>query len=351
MKNRRNWQDLLLVSLLYFALVYAIAPWGAFPLNDDWVPTGAALKTAQSLLPELRGFESAWGFTQTWITGLLLRFISVPPESLFPFCRILGVAVGFSTVVLLWRMGAPLVALLTWIGFFPFLPLSLSFMTDLPFLFLVALVAWLYDRGASLLAFGVLCALAFAQRQYAILLIPAAFFAHPRRWLAQPGNHLASLALFGTLSAAAYLAHERALQALVSAPDIGNRIDWIQFPSLQQRVGNLAAVWLYLGIALLPLLLCMVKKVPRLRLAVAFAGAVGAVYLARWNFASLMFSGDRTMPFFGNLLSKYGIFKQGETIPGERMLLFRPIFWWVYTGAAVVGATLLAQVIWIWIRT
>ncbi len=144
---RRNWPCFAILGL-YVLCILAVNPKGEFPLNDDWSYTrsafalgsGHGLHVDEWCAPSLVG-QALYG-------GLLTRIFS----SHFLVLRISTLFLSCCTVLLLWgilmrigfRRDLAAMMLLAWV-FNPLqFNLSFTYMTEVPFIFFVALALYLY---------------------------------------------------------------------------------------------------------------------------------------------------------------------------------------------------------------
>jgi hypothetical protein len=144
---RRNWPCVAILGL-YALCILAANPKGEFPLNDDWSYTrsafafgsGHGLRVDEWTAPSLVG--------QAFYGGLLTRLFS--PH--FLVLRISTLFLSCCTLLLLWgilrrlgfRRDFASVMLLAWV-FNPLqFSLSFTYMTEVPFVFFVALAWYLY---------------------------------------------------------------------------------------------------------------------------------------------------------------------------------------------------------------
>jgi hypothetical protein len=325
----------------------AVGPGGAFPLNDDWVYALAAIKTLESSQFTVIGPESAWAIPQTLLSAVWIKIFGFSPFKL----RILTLLVasaglfGFDRLLLLRNANVftRIVAGLCLIGFFPYLPLTASSMTDLYFFTL-----WIYaclalelalqnNKGTTWAIGGLALLLCSLQRQFGVVIAIALLFCWYRSRSAPLGKVI-SVCLASVIPVCVttvFWSH---------VPNV-TPVDLIQFPSISQRIGNIFCVVLYLGVGVLPLLvMCLLKKHKKLNydsIGFLLLVVIGTLFIAPLNFRGYISNG--AMPFFGNLLSRHGMFMEGEVLNGTREILFSGLFWKFYTVLAIAGATFIVH--------
>ena len=146
---RRNWP--LLASLgVYLVCIVLVNPIGNFPLNDDWsyARTAIAFGLGKGLKVDAWSAPSLIG--QAIYGGLLTRFFSRD----FLTLRLSTLVLSIFTAILLWgilrrlrvRKTIASIFLVAWI-FNPLqFNLSFTYMTEIPFIFFIALAAYLRIR-------------------------------------------------------------------------------------------------------------------------------------------------------------------------------------------------------------
>jgi len=279
------------VVALYVLCILIANPKGEFPLNDDWsyarsafaFGSGHGLKVDEWVAPSLLG-QALYG-------GLLARFFS--PS--FLVLRLSTLALSCGTAVLIWatflRAGFPrdlaLILLVAWV-FNPLqFCLSFTYMTEIPFLFFVAVSGYLFvlylDRPSTGLL--VLCAAslgyAFLIRQTALVFL-----------LALACGVICRSRLRQTLPAAAVAAGFIAayglwLLARGSSPlALHRKFELLPSVTARQIAGNSYGMLFYLAFMLAPVWLFLipslwrrarsVRPVPRIGVAVAWSACVAA---------------------------------------------------------------------------
>jgi hypothetical protein len=325
---------------------FAVSPSGEFPFNDDWVYLLSALKTFETNKFAIIGPESAWGLPQTILGAIWIKCFGFSPFKLRLLTLLFAAAgvYGFDRILQIKNVNGftRLLAGLCLIGFFPYLPLAASSMTDLYFFAL-----WIYaclnlelalqnDNNKNWLAGSIFILLCSLERQFGIVIALALLMcgcvmkpAHRGKWVS------ASLVLIITV----YITNSIWSHSLLL----------FQNPSVQERIGNIFCAVLYLGIGFLPLaLLCPVRKSAKLPydiIALFLLFIVGTVFIAPMNFRGTIFS-HGTMPFFSNILSRHGMFMDGEILNGTRKVLLGSSFWQFYTLLCIIGATFMVRELW-----
>lgn len=340
----------VIIIFTFTVMFFSIGPFGAFPLNDDWIYALAALKTAEHFHFAVPGPQLVWAIPQTIFGAMCFKIFGFSHFYLRILTFLTAVAglIGFDQLLLLRkvRKHARLLANLCLIGFFPFLPLAASSMSDIYFFSL-----WIYACLAFEIAFktdqnkmwvigSLLIMLCSLERQFGIVLA-------------------AAVLVYGCVLKSTSL---RKVILIVILPMIitgmmmilwryfphALKVPLFQYPSVQQRVGNLFCVLLYLGTGVFPFVLASwnwkVKRFPVGLMVGFFLIMSGTWLIAPWNFRADISGGG--MPFFGNLLSRYGFFMQGEVLQGFREILFGEWFWKFYTLIGIIGAVFISFELW-----
>ena len=355
--------DLGVITIAWLGLALLANPTGEFPLNDDW----SYSRSVQTLLSQ--GRLELTGFTAMPLLAQVLwgAIFCLPFGFSFMALRVsvwlLGLAGLIATYVLLRALSAPrglmLLAVLL-LGVNPlYFALSMSFMTDVPFIALsVASLCYLTHglRTGARLSLGVgfvLALLALMIRQLA-LAIPIAFCL---AYAAGRGFRTKTL-IFGslpTLSALGVLgAYQLLLRFTTGLPRLYNRPYDPILESSPLNVFALAAELLkrtgielvYLGVFLLPLSVIVAashwRHAPTRRRLLG-AGSGLAVFLVGTGW--LLANGE-LMPLSGNVLYDVGV---GPPLLRDTYVLALPhlprapqLFWLAVTAGGVVGAILLA---------
>ncbi|MCX5848620.1 MAG: hypothetical protein NTW65_04150 [Deltaproteobacteria bacterium] len=343
-----------IVVLLIFAFVFfSIGPFGSFPLNDDWAYALAALKTSENIMiPHLAWTipQSPWAIPQIILSAIWIKILGFSHFNLRILTFLIASAGlwGFDRILLLQNVNryTRILAALCLIGFSPFLPLSASSMSDIYFFTL-----WIYACLTFELAFRtdkdkiwiigfLLILLCSLERLFGIVIAIAVLIYS----CFLKSTSFRKLVLFTVCS----------LSIIGIIVVIWNHFPsplkepLLQYPSIKQRVGNFFCVFLYLGVGVLPFALASlnwkVKKFPYGLIVVFFLFILGTWLIAPWNFRTNISGG--TMPFFGNLLSRYGFFMQDEVLNGFREAMFGEWFWKLYTLISIIGAVFILGELW-----
>jgi len=349
-----------LVVLIWFASLFAVHPFGNFPLNDDW-SFGQAVKT----LIEKHDFRPSGWTAMPLLTNVLWGGLFCLPEGFsFTALRVstLVAALGGILAVywLLKRSRAPqwlalLAALL--VGFNPvYYALSCSFMTDVLFatltiiaaVFLLRNLAQGADRDLFLgTAFVVIATLS---RQLA-LAVPLAFaiasvlkygFNRSKLWRACFPAVLAVVVLI-------LFQHWMAATGRMSAmyrEKSGELTQALTDPihTLPEFAHNLYVALLYLGLFLSPILFCVLATVwqtqPK-KTKLMFAASLWIVLLACYCYKSR----GLYMPLSSNILDTSGIgpvtLRDAAILQINLLPELPPTFWKVVTFISVLGAVAL----------
>jgi hypothetical protein len=139
---------LVVFLILVAASIWFIAPWGQFPLNDDWVYTKNVLETLSVGKFTVSAGQYAYAIPQV-VLGL---FVVNPDEDPFLKLRWLGIATGIVAASFLAWLGqkslkqkSSMLFLLGSISIFFFIPYfqpTFSFMTDAPAFLLWLISVW-----------------------------------------------------------------------------------------------------------------------------------------------------------------------------------------------------------------
>jgi Dolichyl-phosphate-mannose-protein mannosyltransferase len=335
-----HYLGLAVLFLVYLATLRFVRPWGDFPLNDDWIYSLDCVNSAREGRLVLGKYESAWSFPQLVVGTLIARFHGFS----FPLFRLSGVvsllAIVLMMDVYLRRVGLAspdrLIAAATLVFNPVVYALSLTFMTDLPFLalWLAACYAWemgfLTRRRSWLIIASLTTVAAMAQRQFALCITVAALlllFVHvvvwPHvmkvevRWSFPAGDfrreatvYLVATLVFFVLffywwrSIGGYMAS-------VNAPQPNRYRLLFGYRSL-----------IFLAISTLPLLITLGKPylpggVRRFTLALALVLILPLL---------VFFATGASPLLFGNLFSQFGLFDEDKVLLGRRPIILGPNF-------------------------
>jgi hypothetical protein len=351
-----HYLGLTVLFLVYLATLRFVRPWGNFPLLDDWVYTLDCINSARDGRLVLGKYESAWSFPQLVMGTLIAKFYGFS----FPLFRLSGVvsllAIVLMMDVYLRRVGLAspdrLIAAATLVFNPVVYALSLTFMTDLPFLalWLAACYAWemgfLTRRRSWLIIASVTTMAAMAQRQPALCITVAALvilFVHVVVW-----PHGVKFEVRWTLPAGDF--RREAAMYLVATlvffvlfffwwRSIGGYIVALSAP-LRYRYRLLFGFrsLIFLAIGTLPLLVTLGK--PHLfRGARKFAVALALVFIL----PSLVFFATGASPLlFGNLFSQFGLLEEDIVLLGRRPVILGTNFNRVACILGMIGMALTA---------
>jgi hypothetical protein len=273
----RDLRSVLLVAALYVAAVVAVDPRGEFPLNDDWSYTRSAFGLAAGRGLRIDPWSAPSLAGQALYGGALARLFG--PS--FTVLRLSTIALGAGLALALWsllrRLGAPpgfcLVAVLGW-TFGPILfSLTFTFMTEVPFLFCMALALLALerhlatDRTRPLLLCAFALGYGYLIRQTSVLYAAAALAAlvvvrAPREGpAARARRALALLAVFGPFVAGyqLWLATHGG-----PTPAVRRKFELLGRIGAEQLAGNTLAILFYAAFALLPAIAYLAPLAARL---------------------------------------------------------------------------------------
>ncbi len=360
---------LALLSGLWAALILLAGPGGGFPLNDGWSFAGSVQNLIQHNRLEIGGWTSmpllvhlAWG-----------ALFCLPCGFSFEALRLSGLVAGWALILSVYlfqrinsapRPAALLTALVLMVT--PLhLPLSLTFMTDVPFAVLLAGAVFCLDRGLKFgsgraLALGlVLAGAATLTRQLGLAVLPAfgvaILFQHgfSRRSAVLAGWGLTATVLplgLYLFFAAGYLGFPEEYRLVESGLLLGLGEGLLGLRLLK----NAAICLTYLGLFLFPLLAW--------RTAVRWSARPGAErkrYLAEAALFSALLSlpfliQTTLMPLGRNILVKAGI--GPLTLADVHLLglanypLLGPSWWALISLFSLAGGALLVMEIGGWIK-
>lgn len=287
-------------TLLGFWLLAMLLTWpvGDFPLDDDWSYAEAVKHWVDTGEYWVSDWPAMTLFTQVIWGGLFVKVFGFSFYALRISTLVLAVLGLFAFRQMLVRLQLPnywqLLATLTLVFNPIYFELSLTFMTDVPFLSLIALSLYAYLRAfeADALKWWAAatlgCTLAILLRQPALLL-PAAMGA--AAVIARPGWKRLSLALGSTLlvyfSLQGYIFWQEhtpgGLPAAFSKP--GKILDMLEPDYLLWKLRSVSGLYLlYIGAMLLPVLLLSRWK-PKTRAEWIFALGAAALSLIAVGFS------------------------------------------------------------------
>jgi hypothetical protein len=336
---------LILIPIFYLVSAFIIVPILNTPFNDDWCyarMTHNFLQTGNIAFinwgePTLLG-HIVWGALFAGVLGW--SFTSLHLSTL-----VLAITAGvvFYLILKFFRVGEFLALCGT--ALLLFNPIyfinSFTFMTDVPFLALVLVPIYLFlfffrtKRIYFLLVASILCVFAFTNRQTAIVM-PIAFF----------------LFILMTPATRRSTQRTRIFWALVlpivvdiivavwrySQPNIYSRPFAIPKPIWSIQLAFY--ILIYVGLFIMPFTVALgVKKSfwhgLRQRISPIIWIAVIAILVA------MGIAAGKLMPYLGNQISAYGMFRLNEVMVGERYIMFPFGFWLILTMLSIVSACVL----------
>ena len=356
--SRLHSVQLSLLLLVYLATLWVVAPWGNFPLNDDWVYARACVNSANAGRITLTKLESAWAMPQIVTGALVVKFVGFS-HTMFRVTGIVSlVGIVLMTDLYLRRVGLSpagrLIAAATLV-FNPVMYLmSLTFMTDLPFLVLWLLACYAWDevfatgRKSWVLLALTLTIGAMAERQFALFIAMAVGSGLALAWLRSrrqatlsPRADASVLSLWGPILGSIVVCGVFFVLVSIWWKWMGGYQMPIKIRSRPplESFASLVKASLLLALAALPLVLIL--RVPpsawspgsRWRwlagATTAVAGLLGVVRLVR---------GDS--PLLGNLISRFGIFGRNEVLLGDRPVVFDHLIEQAVTIGSIVAVVL-----------
>jgi len=325
----KHWPCLVVIGA-YLLCISIADPRGEFPLNDDWSYSRSAfsaasghLKVDQWSAPSLVGQAIFGGFLARIFSP---RFLVLRISTLFLSC---------CTVLLLWgilirsgcRRGPASVLLLAWI-FNPLqFGLAFTFMTEVPFLFFVALSVYLFvrymesKRVPTLLLSAASLGYAYLIRQSALLLVAALVctLLLGARKRTRFRDAFLVVCTAGTFIAAY---HAWVLTRGGATAAVQKKFALLQHLNARQVIGNSYGMLFYLAFLLVPVWLFLVPRLvrmmrevhPVLRIGIPVVLATTVLIGLFWFYASYRpgeylpsASYHSRMPFLLNVLYDSGI--------------------------------------------
>jgi hypothetical protein len=352
-KNLSRYYELVLFASLisiYAFTLYFIAPWGEFPLNDDWVYSQAALSTMKAGALRLTGYESAWSLPHI-ILGAVISDIFEFSHLHLRWINIFGLLLTlFATNLYLKQLNVALSHRFIALGALVFNPvgltLSATYMTDICFvtLWVVACFAWdrwlANPRGGLWLLLGVLAStIALLDRQFGILiplsviLIKGVEIIKSRKVSADrsiKNERLLTLTLAVVPLVIGYATHLwfRSLGGYQPPLIPGNPLNYLFIVIGPMLVFLSLSVFPLFSLALaVPL---KIFKSP-IFVAIALIGTICTVFC---------FYNNQILT--GNMLSEFGFFRENEVLLGKRTIVFGTLFNSVLFFITVLGCFLAA---------
>ncbi|HYK90435.1 MAG TPA: glycosyltransferase family 39 protein [Acidobacteriota bacterium] len=275
MLHLRRALPFLIIVGIYTVSVLLVDPRGEFPLNDDWSYSRSAffLGTGSRLHVDEWSAMSLIG--QAIYGGALVKILG--PSFLLLRLSTLVLSCGMS--ILLWallrrltvRPSLTWIAVLSWI-FNPIqFCLSFTFMTEIPFLFFMALALFLYTRYLQSRSLGLLTAWSAVLGYGFLIRQTAVFFAGPlmltlliernREWRERIGRTALAFAAFVPFVTGyyAWLLHHGG-----ATPAARRKFELLRYLTMEQIVGNSLGTFFYLSFILLPLLIPLIPHLLRI---------------------------------------------------------------------------------------
>jgi hypothetical protein len=272
--SRRALPFLIIIGI-YTLSVFLVDPRGEFPLNDDWSYTRSAffLGTQNRLHVDEWSAMSLIG--QTMYGGGLVKIFKPG----FLVLRLSTLVLSCGTALLTWALlrrfevqpSLAWIAILSWI-FDPIqFCLAFTFMTEIPFLFFVALGLFLYalslqSRSPWLLAgWSAVLGYGFLIRQTALLfaapLTLALLFERNRIFRERLGRTALAVAVFVPFVTGYYA---WLLRNGGATPATRRKFELLRYLTIEQIVGNSLGTLFYLSFLLLPLLIALIPLLCRI---------------------------------------------------------------------------------------
>ena len=327
---------LILAVACYLLTLSIVGPWGNFPLNDDWVFARDCIQSARAGHLELTKFESSWSLPQIVVGSLAARAFGFS-HTLFRWTGIASlIGTGLLIDCYLRRLGQPSGVRLAAFGAWLFNPvayiLSLSFMTDLPFVMLWVAACYCWDRALAdggrrwVVAATVATMVAMAQRQFALFIPFAVGFLVVIRWAIgrlrvaagssapiNPAGFQASSLVAATVTVAYFGAFWIWWSRSGGNPaPLQNRYWWpMEYPETAYRIA------MFFGLSSVPIMLLLTRSsLSRL----AALGAAAAMIPAAVFGTNFIRRGK--FPLFAGYFSPYGLFGEVGILLGHREVIF-----------------------------
>ncbi len=330
--SRNQAVPVFMIVLLYLAAAALTDPRGEFPLNDDWAYTRSAFKFGSGAGMHVDEWSAPSLVGQAMYGGALVRLFGAH----FTVLRLSSLVLSCGVALLLWFTLAALqvrriiswAAVLSWIFNPVQFCLAFTFMTEVPFLFFVALACFLYARHlksgsrGSVLACGLALGYAFLIRQMALLFmgpVLIVLLASPRRpWR----RKLQDGAVFATACGAFIAGYSLWLRvAGGSTPATQRKYELLRHLSVEQIAANSFGIVFYLSFMLFPLLVALLPNLWRSRgefsgrarrwwpLACGLTSAAGLAWFSRYALGVYLPSRPfhSRMPYLLNVLYDTGL--------------------------------------------
>jgi 4-amino-4-deoxy-L-arabinose transferase-like glycosyltransferase len=332
--DKNDWRNLALIIAGFVVVLVVVSPARAYPMYDDWAYAQATRNLANglfvhhdwivatALVPQALGalMSSVFGFSFTTLTIVGIGFGLLGVVSMYLLLRQVRISPGISL------LGAAT------LGLNPmYVLLSYSFMTDIPFVALVALASLLLMRGLGgegegwLWLGSIAVTLAYLTRQHGILLAVGAlgylWWSRQWSWRRAAGVGILPLAAF-----VAYTLWENSqpmrLELYLEAQMQAGLPMW-SAPWFGSRLQMLTWVLAITGLSVAPVL----RPPRRLILALVICAALLAVQVRS------VVAGVSLFPENGSVIDHTGFSMFGYN---SAPVLAE----WVWTGAGFVGAAL-----------
>ncbi len=313
----------LLLTATWLLLVLLVNPMGNFPLNDDWqyaYPVKQWIETGQ--------LSMQGRFAPNIIGQVVWGYLSCLPFGVFDFSylRIGVLIIGGATILLFYHWlkeqgisdKSNFLISLSLLCSPLFFNLSFSFMTDVPFLFLVLLSLkyfFSYTEKESLISLGIAIAAslgAYLIRQPGLLLLPAyALFVFFQKQYKR--NRWLTIGLLFILSVSAYGGLEKGIKPALGIAEHYIPVSHLYFSTLFEQPATVLFTWfarflktfIYLGIFALPLLPFLVGQMRKSRL---FKWPyLGSLLFGNLLLLGLLYAVGKTFPFGGNIWFNWGL--------------------------------------------
>ncbi|MFN7684433.1 MAG: hypothetical protein ACK5QT_03360 [Oligoflexia bacterium] len=350
MRTIRTLSQPLVFLALTFALgvaVWAIAPWGDFPLNDDWVYARNSAATAEAGSVSIPFGQYAWSIPQLVLGAV---FVELGLGS-YVWLRWVGILALLGSTYLVGRIfwsgltqsGIRIPLLIAFCFYCPLVQTSFSFMTDAPFLFLfLAAFAgcglFLARRTgtSALVALGFVL-LALSQRQFGIVISAALGVCLLFEAFKSPAPVVFPVVLMRAglsflIPALAFVALTQFWKSLTqgaSAP-----LDLTLSPVFV--LSNAFEILGHLGLLAVPVLFLPFSQEAKRLLSQRWLQAVLVLFFVYGLGHHLR--AERLFPFTDNVMSRYGFFGLNLVLLGEREVVLGTGLRGFLTLVSVAGA-------------
>jgi hypothetical protein len=365
---RRNWP--LFASLFaYLLCIIAVNPTGNFPLNDDWSYSRTAIFFGSGKGLNVDAWSAPSLIGQAIYGGLLTKFSSKS----FLTLRLSTLVLSGFTAILLWgtvrrlnvRKTIASLFLVAWI-FNPLqFSLSFTYMTEIPFIFFIALALYLRVRHVENGKIGVL-AMCAASLGYAYLIRQTALFfilgllcsllLDTTRDIKTRARQSIIAAVISGIFIAAYYAWTIASGGATAA--VSKKFELLDYLTARQIIGNGYGMLFYLGCMLAPTCVFIIpalrRRMPDFRKSLQIGiPAAFCVFIAigmwwfHWQYTHLQYlpstSYHARMPYLLNVIydSGLGPITLDPEYFGPSPTPTYPRVWIVVTLISAIGAVLM----------